>query len=77
MITAQQSKEDMLAGIAMNCAYAVMAGQPTVTISVVNGKRPAGFPRGELLSVGTNGAQNYAVDPIKLMAWVHSRTKKP
>ena len=77
MITAQQSKEDMLAGIAMNCAYAVIAGQPTVTISVVNGKRPAGFPRGELLSVGANGAQNYAVDPIKLMAWVHSRTKKP
>jgi len=77
MITAQQSKEDMLAGIAMNCAYAVIAGQPTVTISVVNGKRPAGFPRGELLSVGANGAQNYAVDPIKLMAWVYSRTKKP
>ena len=68
--------DEMLAGIAMNCAYAVIAGQPTVTISVTGGKRPAGFPRGELLSVGTNGAQNYAVDPIKLLAWVHGRTRK-
>ena len=74
MITAQQSKEDMLAGIAMNCAYAVIAGQPTVTISVVNGKRPAGFPRGELLSLGTNGASNYAVNPVKVLAWIHAKT---
>ena len=77
MTRADIKADEILAGIAMNCAYAVIAGQRTVTISIVNGTRPKSFPRGELLSVGTNGAQNYAVDPIKLMAWVHSRTKKP
>lgn len=51
------------------CAAVVLAGGRTVTISVT-GKIPRGFPRGELLSVGTNGARNYAIDPIKLLAWI-------
>ena len=64
-----------LTALVMQSAFAVIAGQKTITISST-GKRPVGFPRGELLSVGTNGAQNYAVCPIKVMAWVHSRTSR-
>jgi hypothetical protein len=64
-----------LRDLVMRCVIAVIAGEPTVTISAT-GKRPAGFPRGDLLSVGTNGAQNYAVDPIKALAWIHARTCK-
>ena len=64
-----------LTALVMQSAFAVIAGQKTITISST-GKRPVGFPRGELLSVGTNGAHNYAICPIKTMAWVHSRTCK-
>lgn len=60
------------AELAMQCTYAVLTGQPTVTISAT-GKHLAGFPRGELLSVGTNGARNYAVNPVKVLAWLHAR----
>ena len=38
------------------------------------GKRLTGFPRGELLSLGTNGASNYAVNPVKVLAWIHAKT---
>lgn len=71
----RQQDDGGLTGLVMQCAIAVIAGQKTVTISAT-GKRPAGFPRGELLSVGTNGAHNYAVCPIKALAWVHSKTTK-
>ena len=64
--------EKALTDIVMSCAYAIISGSPTVTISTT-GKRPAGFPLGELLSVGTNGARNYAVNPVKVLAWVHER----
>jgi hypothetical protein len=64
-----------LSALVMSCAYAVLAGQPTVTISAT-GKRPPGFPRGELLSVGTDGTHNYAAHPVKVLAWVHARTSK-
>ncbi len=64
-----------LTALVMRCALAVLAGQPTVTISAT-GKRPAGFPRGELLSVGTNGAHNYACCPVKVLAWIHGRTSR-
>lgn len=64
-----------LTALVMQCAFAVIAGQKTVTVSAT-GKRPAGFPRGELLSVGMSGAHNYAVCPIKVLAWVHARTTK-
>lgn len=59
--------------LVMQCAFAVLAGQKTITISTTS-KVPAGFPRGELLSVGTNGAKNYAVCPIKALAWIHAKT---
>ena len=64
-----------MVALVTRCALAVIAGQKTVTITTT-GKRPVGFPRGELLSVGTNGAHNYAVCPIKAIAWIHSRTSK-
>jgi len=65
----------VLADLAMTCAHACVAGWPTVHITT-RGKRPAGFPRGELLSVGTDGSRNYACNPVKVLAWLHSRTCK-
>lgn len=65
--------KDWAADLVMRCALAVLSGMKTVTISTT-GKRLAGFPRGELLSVGTNGAHNYAVCPVKVLAWIHART---
>lgn len=67
--------EKPMVDLVMSCAFAIIAGQKTVTVSAT-GKRPAGFPRGELLSVGTNGSMNYAIDPIKVLAWVNSRRLK-
>jgi hypothetical protein len=67
--------EDQLAELVVTCARACMMGQPTVTISAT-GKRPQGFPQGELLSVGTNGTRNYACHPVKVLAWIHSRASK-
>ena len=64
-----------LSALVLMCAYAVLSGQQTVTIGAT-GKRPAGFPRGELLSVGTNGTRNYACHPVKVLAWLHGRTSK-
>ena len=64
--------DKILADLVMSCAYAIIAGSPTVTISAT-GKHPAGFPRGELLSVGANGARNYAMNPVKVLAWLHAR----
>lgn len=64
--------DDVLAELVARCAYAVLAGGATVTISSA-GKRPAGFPRGQLLSVGSNGSHNYAVCPVKVLAWIHAR----
>lgn len=76
MSEAETTKGDGgLLSLVMRCTHAIMDGQRTVTISAV-GKRPDGFPRGELLSVGTNGSRNYAVCPVKVLAWVHGR-KKP
>lgn len=64
-----------LAGLAFDCARAVLEGRDTITVSRNGPKRVPGFPRGELLSVGTNGAHNYAVCPRKVLAWIHSGTK--
>lgn len=66
-----------LSALVMQCAFAVLSGQPTVTISTPAGsKRPPGFPRGELLSVGSNGSSNHAVHPVKVLAWIHEKTSK-
>ena len=66
---------DELAALVMMCAYAVLTGKQTVTISAT-GNRLAGLPRGELLSVGTDGTRNYAVHPVKVLGWLHARTSK-
>ena len=62
--------------LAMRCALACVAGEKTVTVSLT-GKKPSGFPRGELLSVGTNGANNYAICPVKALAWIHKTAMTP
>lgn len=64
-----------LTALVMRCALAVITGQPTVTISSAK-QPPAGFPRGELLSVGSDGSYNYAVNPVRVLAWVHASTTK-
>ncbi len=72
-MTEEQKKQ--LAGLAFDCARAVLEGRDTVMVSKAGPKRVPGFPRGELLSVGTNGSHNYAVCPLKVLAWIHSGTK--
>lgn len=61
-----------LSDLAMTCALACISGQQSITISST-GLKPPGFPRGELISVGTNGAKNYAVHPVKVLSWLHKR----
>lgn len=68
-------QKEQLAGLAFDCARAVLEGCDTITVSKNGPKRVPGFPRGELLSVGTNGSHNYAVCPVKVLAWIHSGTK--
>lgn len=65
--------EAILVDIAMSCVTAIVEGRATITISAT-GKSLKGFPRGELLSVGTNGSRNIAVDPVKVLAWIHKGT---
>ena len=72
----ERADDGGLTALVMQCAFAVLAGQPTVTISAT-GKRPADFPRGELLSVGSDGSHNYACHPVQVLAWLHARTSKP
>ena len=66
-----RSPEEQAADLAVTCAYACASGAATVTLSV-RGIRPPGFPRGELLSIGADGSKNYAVDPVKVLAWVRA-----
>jgi hypothetical protein len=75
MTDLEQGNVATLAALVTQCTFAVLAGQPTVTIAI-KGKRPAGFPRGELLSVGSDGSHNYAVHPIKVMTWIHSTASR-
>jgi len=70
-----EEQKAQLAGLAFDCARAVLEGRDTITVSKYGPKRVPGFPRGELLSVGSNGAHNYAVCPVKVLAWIHSGTK--
>jgi hypothetical protein len=65
--------EKTLTSLAMTCTMAIVSGQPTVTLSAT-GKRPSGFPVGSLLSIGSNGSKNYAVNPVKVLAWIHRKT---
>ena len=57
------------------CTQALMAGQ-NITLSLQKGYSwPPRFPRGKLLSVGTNGARNVSIDPLRVLAWVQQSTK--
>lgn len=71
----KNTPEQQAADLAMTCAYACVAGAATVTLTV-RGMRPQGFPRGELLSIGTDGSKNYAVDPVKVLAWMRSAAER-
>ncbi len=68
-------KKSQLVTLAIECNRAILEGLDTITVSKDGPKRVTGFPRGELLSVGANGAHNYAVCPLKVLAWIHSGTK--
>lgn len=68
-----EEHKEQLAGLAFDCVRAVLEGRDTITVSK-NGPTP-GFPRGELLSVGADGSHNYAVCPLKMLAWIHRGTK--
>ena len=70
-----EEQKAQLAGLAFDCARAVLEGRDTITVSRNGPKRVPGFPRGELLSVGSDGSHNYAVCPLKVLAWIHSGTK--
>lgn len=70
-----EAEAKQLSDLVMTCAVAVIAGRATVSVST-RGARPAGFPRGELLSVGTDGSKNYAICPVKALAWVHRCAKQ-
>lgn len=54
--------------LCFSCTQALMAGQ-NITLSLPKGyKWPHKFPRGELLSVGTDGARNVSFDPLRVLA---------
>lgn len=59
--------------VMLACIDAILSNSPTVTLSTTSKKWPAGFPRGELLSVGTNGSRNYAIDPVKVLGWMRKQ----
>lgn len=48
----------------------------TVSLTLSRGEKPKGFPRGELLSVASDGSRNYAFDPLKVLAWVGREVNK-
>lgn len=56
--------------LAMCCALACVAGEEKVGVSII-GTKPSGFPRGELLSVGTNAALRH------LLAFIDGETLDP
>ena len=70
-----EEQKSKLTTLAFVCTRAVLEGLDTVMVSKDGPKRVPGVPRGELLSVGTDGSHNYAVCPVKVLAWIHSGTK--
>jgi hypothetical protein len=61
--------------LVFDSAKALMAGQ-NISLSLPKGARwPHNFPRGELLSVGTDGTRNVSFDPLSVLAWVQQTTK--
>ena len=61
--------------LCFDCARAVIGGTG-ITLSLPKGERwPAGFPRGELLSVNLQGVRNVSFNPVRVLAWVQDSTK--
>lgn len=60
--------------LASQCCAAILTGQ-SITLSLPKGSRwPHKFPRGELLSIGTNGSRNVRHDPVKVLGWMQQAT---
>lgn len=54
----------------------IMVGSDRMTLSLEPGaKWPPGFPRGEMLSVGSNGMENRSFRVLKVLEWVQKRAK--
>lgn len=68
-------QSDAMLALATACVWACMTGNKTITIAL-KAKRNREFPRGELLSVGSDGSHNYAMDPVKVLAWIRDRNAK-
>ena len=61
--------------LCFECAKAVIEGRH-MTLTLPKGRRwPAGFPRGELLSVNLHGDKNASFNPVRVLAWVQDTTK--
>lgn len=68
-------QSDAMMKLAWGCVWACMTGNKTITITL-KAKRSREFPRGELLSVGEDGAHNYAMDPVRVLAWIRDQNAK-
>ena len=66
---------DAMMQLASACVWACMTGNKTITITL-KAKRSREFPRGELLSVGEDGSHNYAMDPVRVLAWIRDQNVK-
>jgi hypothetical protein len=64
-----------LAGLVFECARTILEGQDAIVISIRDGRRVPGFPKGELMSVNQDGVHNYAVCPVKVLTWIHKQIK--
>lgn len=75
-VLSDEEKKEAVVSLALNCAMASLEGR-RITVSLsASSKPPKGFllfVRGELLSVGSNGARNYSVDPIRMLAWMRKQ----
>lgn len=71
----ESTASDAMLTLAQACVWACMTGNKTITVTL-KAKRAKGFPRGELLSVGTDGSHNYAMDPVRLLAWIRDQNVK-
>ena len=70
-----RDQSDAMMKLAWACVWACMTGNKTITITL-KAKRSREFPRGELLSVGEDGSHNYAMDPVRILAWIRDKNAK-
>jgi hypothetical protein len=68
-------QSDAMMKLASACVWACMTGNKTITLTLKS-KRSREFPRGELLSVGADGSHNYAMDPVRVLAWIRDQNAK-